>query len=29
MWTLAAAPLALVVWVVYVQTGSWLFGWTA
>ncbi|MDH3730608.1 MAG: hypothetical protein OES13_05750 [Acidimicrobiia bacterium] len=29
MWSLAAAPLALLFWVVFVQTGSLLFDWTA
>ena len=28
-WSLVAAPAALVFWVGFVQTGSWLFGWTA
>jgi hypothetical protein len=28
-WSLAAAPIALAIWVGYVSLGSWLFGWTA
>ena len=28
-WTPAVPALALVVWVVLVQLGSWIFGWTA
>jgi hypothetical protein len=27
--TALAAPAALLVWVAFVQIGSWLFGWTA
>ena len=29
LWTPAVAIGALITWVVVVQTGSWLFGWTA
>ena len=29
LWTPAVAVGALLIWVVVVQTGSWLFGWTA
>ncbi len=28
-WSLLTAPAALVFWVGFVQTGSWLFGWSA
>ncbi len=28
-WTPAVAVAALIIWFVVVQTGSWLFGWTA
>ncbi len=28
-WSLLTPPAALVFWVGFVQTGSWLFGWTA
>lgn len=29
MWALAAAPAALLFWVLFVQTGSLLFDWSA
>jgi hypothetical protein len=29
MWTSAVPIVAVVIWVVLVQLGSWLFGWTA
>ena len=29
LWSLAAAPAAVIFWVGFVQAGSWLFDWTA